>query len=83
MQYEGDEGSSRLRVPLRLPGSNLPLEPALIEWNSHVGLPFDAWEVLSVAEVYCGPCGLVRSLPGHLGHLEYTKDFHFGAVEFL
>lgn len=41
---------------------------ALIEWNSHVGVPLDAWVTVSSARVYCAKCDRVRSFDGDSLH---------------
>ncbi|KZP03200.1 hypothetical protein FIBSPDRAFT_969220 [Athelia psychrophila] len=41
---------------------------ALIEWNSRVGIPLDAWVTVSSARVYCATCNRVRSFDGDSLH---------------
>lgn len=41
---------------------------ALLEWNSVVGIPLDAWYTLSTATVFCSGCGYVRSFDGDCAH---------------
>lgn len=41
---------------------------ALLEWNSRVGIPQDAWDTVASARVRCRGCNLVRSFDGDCVH---------------
>lgn len=41
---------------------------ALLEWNSSIGIPTDAWHVVATSWVYCGGCQLIRSFDGDCLH---------------
>ncbi|KZP03617.1 hypothetical protein FIBSPDRAFT_968840 [Athelia psychrophila] len=41
---------------------------ALLEWNSRVGIPQDAWDTVASARVLCRGCNLVRSFDGDCVH---------------
>jgi hypothetical protein len=41
---------------------------ALLEWNSVVGIPLDAWYTLSTTVAFCSGCGYVRSFDGDCAH---------------
>ena len=41
---------------------------ALLEWNSDVGIPLDAWYTVVTARVYCTGCNRVRSFDGDCLH---------------
>jgi hypothetical protein len=41
---------------------------ALLEWNSCVGIPLDAWNTVITAMVYCAGCNRIRSFDGDCLH---------------
>ena len=41
---------------------------ALLEWNSSVGIPLDAWTTVISARVYCAGCDRIRSFDGDCLH---------------
>ena len=43
---------------------------ALLEWNSSVGIPLDAWYTVLMARVYCSGCNCVRSFNGDYLHCD-------------
>lgn len=45
---------------------------ALLEWNSTVGIPVDAWHTIVTAYVYCAGCNRIRSFDGDCVH----RDAH-------
>jgi hypothetical protein len=45
---------------------------ALLEWNSDIGIPLDAWATVITARVYCAGCNRVRSFDGDCLHRDVT-----------
>ncbi|KAF7981506.1 hypothetical protein HWV62_33063 [Athelia sp. TMB] len=45
---------------------------ALLEWNSRIGIPQDAWDTVATARVQCHGCNRVRSFDGDAMH----RDVH-------
>ncbi|KAF7969699.1 hypothetical protein HWV62_26150 [Athelia sp. TMB] len=51
---------------------------ALIEWNSIVGIPLDAWMTVRSAQTFCLTCDRTRSFDGHAAHLDGNGNCKLG-----
>jgi len=51
---------------------------ALLEWNSCVGIPLDAWTTLITAIVYCAGCNRIRSFDGDCLHRDADGKAYCG-----
>ena len=51
---------------------------ALLEWNSPVGIPLDAWTTISTAWVYCTGCQRIRSFDGDCFHRNHMGEPYCG-----
>lgn len=43
---------------------------AVLEWNSRIGVPLDAWRTIISVMVFCVGCKRVRSCDGNSAHLD-------------
>ena len=50
----------------------------LLEWNSCVGIPLDAWNTVITAMVYCAGCNRIRSFDRDCLHRDAKGNAYCG-----
>jgi len=58
--------------------ANSMIGRALLEWNSSVGIPLDAWTTVISARVYCAGCNRIRSFDGDCLHRDAEGNAYCG-----
>ncbi|KAJ7835327.1 hypothetical protein B0H14DRAFT_2590320 [Mycena olivaceomarginata] len=66
---KGPSASGRSATSVLNSGAKL-IGTALLQWNSHLGIPTDVWITASTAVVHCTLCDLTHSFPAHVLHLD-------------